>query len=272
VRKLGLSPTDETHASSVILREVAESRIHTDHSTDSSPPGLSPTGLVVPPDAQAQATPAVPRDSNPVILRDSNPVILREVAESRIHIDHSTDSSPPGLSPVEEAVVTTQLGRAPRGAVRVAWSCPWGKPGVVKTAPRLADGTPFPTMYYLTCPMAVKACSTLEGQGVMAEMTKSLHHDPDMADRYQAAHESYLADRDDLAQELGVDVPEITGISAGGMPTRVKCLHTVVAHSLAKGAGVNPFGDQALELIGGFWESCLNDSCVTDSSSQEMVP
>lgn len=157
----------------------------------------------------------------------------------------------------DEAIVEAQLGRVPRGAVAVAWRCPCGKPGVVRTAPRLPDGTPFPTTYYLTCPNAVKACSTLEGSGWMAEMTARLGTEPGLAARYAEAHQSYLADREDLGEQLGIDVPEISGVSAGGMPERVKCVHALVAHALAKGAGVNPVGDEALSAMGEWRKPCL---------------
>jgi hypothetical protein len=123
-----------------------------------------------------------------------------------------------------------------------------GRPTVVRTAPRLADGTPFPTTYYLTHPRAVAAVSTLEASGVMKEMTQRLQDDLDLAARYRAAHEDYLRRR----AELG-DVPEIAGISAGGMPGRVKCLHVLVGHALAVGPGVNPLGDEALALLAEHW-------------------
>lgn len=156
--------------------------------------------------------------------------------------------------------VETQLGRPPRGVVEVAWRCPCGKPGVVKTQPRLDNGTPFPTTYYLTCQRAVAGASTLESQGVMAEMSERLLHDQELADAYRAAHEAYLADRAELEE-----VPEIDGISAGGMPTRVKCLHVLVAHALAAGPGVNPLGDEAVETLGEFWTR----PCQAERSEQE---
>lgn len=146
-------------------------------------------------------------------------------------------------------IVGQQLGREPRGIVSIAWRCPCGEPGVVMTAPRLDNGTPFPTTYYLTNPQAVKGCSTLEANGVMLEMNQRLTVDTDLAAQYRAAHDAYLADR--LA--LG-EVPEISGISAGGMPERVKCLHVLVGHSLAVGPGINPLGDEAVEMLGEFWQ------------------
>ena len=146
------------------------------------------------------------------------------------------------------ATVTAQLGRPPRGMVAVAARCVCGRPTVVRTAPRLPDGTPFPTTYYLTCPPAVAAVSTLEAGGLMRDLTARLADDPALAAAYAQAHQAYLRDR----AELG-DVPEIEGVSAGGMPTRVKCLHVLVAHALAAGPGVNPVGDEVLALLHDTW-------------------
>ena len=165
----------------------------------------------------------------------------------------------PDLEPMtadDEAAIAAQLGRAPRGVAGVAWRCPCGRPGVLATRPRLPDGTPFPTFYYLTCPRAVAACSTLESNGAMADMNQRLARDQALADAYQAAHEAYLADRAAFGE-----VPQLAGVSAGGMPTRVKCLHALAAHALAAGPGVNPFGDEALTTIGAFWSHpCLEES------------
>ena len=138
--------------------------------------------------------------------------------------------------------VAKQLGREPRGVLEIAYRCPNGEPGVVKTAPRLPDGTPFPTLYYLTHPALTAAASRLESAGVMREMTERLQADEELAAAYRAAHEAYLAERDAL-ESLG------TTFSGGGMPDRVKCLHVLIAHSLAKGPGVNPFGDEALAML-----------------------
>jgi hypothetical protein len=160
------------------------------------------------------------------------------------------------MTSADEAVVTAQLQRAPRGVVGVGYRCPCGKPAVVITRPRLPDGTPFPTTYYLTCPRAVAACSSLESQGLMAEMNQRLSRDHDLAVAYRRAHERYLADREKIDS-----VPEIADISAGGMPDRAKCLHALVAHSLATGVGVNPLGDEAVQALGAFWvRPCLEDT------------
>jgi len=151
-------------------------------------------------------------------------------------------------TPADLAVVAEQLGRTPRGTRAVAHRCPCGLPDVVATTPRLADGTPFPTLYYLTCPRAVAACSRLESAGLMREMSARLATDPDLAAAYRRAHEDYLARR----AEVG-SVPEIAGVSAGGMPTRVKCLHVHLGHALAVGPGVNPFGDEVRERVEPWW-------------------
>lgn len=145
--------------------------------------------------------------------------------------------------------VAEQLGRPPRGILQIMSRCPSGHPNVVKTEPRLHDGTPFPTMYYLTCPRLAGEIGTLEASGLMREMSERLLDDPGLAAAYRRAHDAYLTEREALGH-----VPEIDGITAGGMPTRVKCLHVLVGHSLAKGAGVNPLGDEALVLLGRWWD------------------
>jgi hypothetical protein len=148
----------------------------------------------------------------------------------------------PSVTTEDTAVVAAQLGRTPRAIRAVAHRCGCGLPDVVETNPRLADGTPFPTLFYLTCPRAASEIGRLEASGLMREMTERLGNDAGLRARYVAAHESYLARRDELGE-----LPR--RISAGGMPDRVKCLHVLVAHALAAGPGVNPFGDEALALL-----------------------
>ena len=89
----------------------------------------------------------------------------------------------------------------------------------------------------------------------MAEMTARLHDDAELRAQYEAAHRAYLADRAELAASLGLpDVPH-PETSAGGMPSRVKCLHALAAHALAAGPGVNPLGDEVVAAIGDFWDT-----------------
>jgi hypothetical protein len=148
------------------------------------------------------------------------------------------------------AVIEAQLGRPPRGVHGLGHRCPCGNPDVVLTQPRLEDGTPFPTTFYLTCPRAAAMIGTLEASGLMRRMSERLVEDPGLAARYRRAHEAYLAVRESIER-----VPEISGVSAGGMPTRVKCLHVLAGQALAQGRGVNPLGDEVLDLLGDFWRS-----------------
>jgi len=152
-------------------------------------------------------------------------------------------------TPADLECIQEQLGRRPRNVYAIAYRCPCGNPAVVETPPRLADGTPFPTFYYATCPKLTGAISTLESSGLMADMNRRLAVDPELAGAYAAAHDDYLAAR----AALGINVEEIEDISAGGMPDRVKCLHSLVAHSLAAGPGVNPLGDEALAKLPKWW-------------------
>jgi hypothetical protein len=148
-------------------------------------------------------------------------------------------------------VIERQLGRTPRDVHAISYRCPCGNPAVVETPPRLSNGEPFPTFYYATCPRLTAAISTLETTGLMGEMNERLATDPVLSGEYAAAHDDYIASR----SALGIDVPEVDNISAGGMPDRVKCLHSLVAHSLSAGEGVNPLGDEALAKLPEWWKS-----------------
>src|SRR6185436_12284417 len=116
----------------------------------------------------------------------------------------SRPGPPGGSRPVERvdaadlAAVQQQLGRVPRGVAAVAHRCPCGHPDVLRTQPRLPDGTPFPTTYYATCPRLTGAISTLETSGLMREMTGRLSSDPALASAYARAHEDYLRRRGEL--------------------------------------------------------------------------
>lgn len=157
----------------------------------------------------------------------------------------SSWGQPTGLTPFTEAdaaAFAAEMGRPARGVLAVAYRCRHGVPAVVQTAPRLPDGTPFPTMFYLCCSALTAACSRMESAGLMREMTERLAADEELAARYRRAHEAYLAARN-AVDDLGIEA------SAGGMPTRVKCLHVLLGHALAVGPGVNPLGDEVLALL-----------------------
>ena len=154
------------------------------------------------------------------------------------------------IEPRDEQVIEAQLGRPPRSIHGIGHRCRCGNPDVVATEPRLEDGTPFPTTFYLTCPRAASMIGTLEASGLMKQMQDRLSTDPTLAAGYRSAHDSYLA-----ARELIGHVEEIAGLSAGGMPDRVKCLHVLAGQALAQGRGVNPLGDEVLDELGEWWAS-----------------
>ena len=147
-------------------------------------------------------------------------------------------------------VIESQLGRTPRDVHAISYRCPCGKPAVVETPPRLSNGEPFPTFYYATCPRLTAAISTLETTGMMGEMNERLEVDAELAGAYAAAHDDYIAAR----SALQMVVPEVENVSAGGMPNRVKCLHSLIAHSLSAGPDVNPLGDEALAELPEWWK------------------
>jgi len=182
----------------------------------------------------------------------------------------AADTPVPAPQAADLAVVAEQLGRQPRGVMAIAHRCPCGLPDVVRTAPRLADGTPFPTLFYLTCPRACSAMSSLEAAGVMREMTARLQSDTALRARYLAAHEDYLARRNEAAAAAGLEPLPPGTQSAGGMPDRVKCLHALAAHELAV-RGANPLGADALRLAGQWWHAgpCVNTASQTADASQE---
>lgn len=151
----------------------------------------------------------------------------------------------PVVDPVDAEVVAAQLGRPGRDLLAVAHRCRCGLPDVITTAPRLADGTPFPTLYYLTCPRARSAVGRLESAGLMASLTARLAADPQFAAGYAAAARDYAARRGAVGGSTDDPLP-------GGMPGRVKCLHVAVAHRLAVGPGVNPVGDEVLAALPGW--------------------
>lgn len=166
-------------------------------------------------------------------------------------------------------VVGWQLGRMPRGMREVAHRCPCGAPDVVRTAPRLADGTPFPTLYYLTCPRVASAIGTLEASGLMREMTERLREDAQLRAAYREAHETYVAERDELARGHDQDPLPESMQSAGGMPDRVKCLHALVAHELAR-PGTNPLGREALDLLPEWWQTRQPETCAQYCASESV--
>jgi uncharacterized protein len=148
-------------------------------------------------------------------------------------------------------VVAVQLGRPLRGSWSVARRCHLGVPMVIENHPRLEDGSPFPTLFWLTCPLLVKRTSMLESQGHMTNMTERLRRDKGLRRRLTTAIGRYRARRD--AHEV-IEAP----VPPGGGPDRVKCLHAHLAHELADAC--NPIG--ALTLADAGWPDCVVP-CIT---------
>ena len=155
---------------------------------------------------------------------------------------------------VDLEIIADQLQRSARGVRAVAFRCPCGKPAVIENEPRLTTGEPFPTLFYATCPKLNAAIGTLEGAGLMKELETQLAVDPALKAGYELAHQDYLNRRN--AIEV---LPEKLEFSAGGMPDRVKCLHALIAHSLATATGINPIGDLAITQLPNWWQG---GSCV----------
>lgn len=139
------------------------------------------------------------------------------------------------------AVISAQLGRPARGQPAVMHRCSFGLPTVVRVAPRLDDGTPFPTTFWLACPLLRSRVGTLEADHVMVGFNERLTTDETLRDDYAAAHERYVAFRDAMG-------PPLDGApGSGGMPGYVKCLHVHVGHYLA--TGDNAVGEETFGML-----------------------
>lgn len=111
---------------------------------------------------------------------------------------------------------------------------------MIATAPRLEDGTPFPTLWWLTCRALVAAVSRLESEGKMEEINRRLASDERSREALEEATQRYVEARDRLEPLNFPGHP-------GGGPERVKCLHAHTAHQLV--AGDNPVGAEVLEEL-----------------------
>ncbi|MGO1523453.1 MAG: DUF501 domain-containing protein [Nesterenkonia sp.] len=166
--------------------------------------------------------------------------------------------------PEDLDILSLQLGRPVRDVLEIPARCRCGSPLVAATAPRLSSGIPFPTTFYLTHPTLTSAVSRVEAAGVMAEMSQRLKDDDALAEGHAKAHHNYLAERERIRELAGLDpVDEIAGVSAGGMPDRVKCLHALTGHALAVGPGISPLGDETLQRISDEWTAQM---CTCESA------
>lgn len=177
-----------------------------------------------------------PRRPDPARLPDPATIEWRTGTEGAVGHDPRAEpgwaASLPQAARTERRLIEEQIGRPVRGAVAVAARCRFGLPLVVRTEPFLPDGTPFPTLYWLSCPAARVAIGRLEAAGWNAALTERLAAEPELAAAQERAYAGYVRQRD----ELGGPLPG--NPAAGGMPGRVKCLHALYAHEVATGANL----------------------------------
>lgn len=149
---------------------------------------------------------------------------------------------------MDTEIIARQLGRPPRAFRRVAVRCPFGKPAVAEQEPFDADGRPFPTQYYVTCPFLVAAISRLEAAGGVDRWTRAAADDEELAVSLAAAQAEQRRLRPELDAGIG-------GATRGGS---LKCLHAHGAFALARPG--YELGNRILAELPSLWP----DSCCTD--------
>lgn len=155
----------------------------------------------------------------------------------------------------EAALVARQIGRVPRQPWRVVVRCQWQRPCVIASPSRLDDGTPFPTLYWLTCPWLIESAGALESEGVLAEWTDRAASDPELASQLETT--DAVLQRRRTEESGGTDTCAGVGVAGGHDASHVKCLHAHVALVLA---GVpDPVGEETLALLG---SACPDDACA----------
>lgn len=164
----------------------------------------------------------------------------------------------------DATVIAVQIGRPSRARSEVVARCHLRLPVVVRVPPHLDDGTPFPTLYWLTCPLAVTRIGRLEGSGGVKRMEAKAAADPAFGARLDSAHTTYASEREALVTET--DVPLPSG-GVGGAAAGVKCLHAHYAHTAA--GGDNPVGELVAAWIGPL--DCDVPCVVGDDMNPEWV-
>lgn len=137
----------------------------------------------------------------------------------------------------DREVVEAQIGRSLRAPSETVSRCHLGLPVVVEVPPVLDDGTPFPTLYWLTCPLATTRIGRLEGAGGVKRMEAKADADPEFGEGVAAANVSYAAERD---RKLPDGTDHVPSGGVGGVGEGIKCLHAHYAHTRA--GGENPVG------------------------------
>ena len=145
----------------------------------------------------------------------------------------------------DDAVVALQIGRPTRAQGDVVARCHLGLPVVLRMPPLLDDGTPFPTRYWLTCPLAVRRIGRIEAAGGVRAAELAASSDAVFGARLDAANSAYATDRDE-----GIDAetdPRPTGGVGGVVGAGVKCLHAHYAHHAA--GHDNPVGETTAQNV-----------------------
>jgi hypothetical protein len=154
---------------------------------------------------------------------------------------YEAQASRPPMDAEDAVLARAMIGRPLRGRSAVAVRCGWGLPAVMRVDPVLSNGTPFPTVFWLACPLANSRVGTVESSGVMQDLKARVRDEEDLAPDHRAAGRRYVAFRNGLGDRVPGDP------AAGGMPDRVKCLHTLYGHHLA--TDDNPVGAWVAEQI-----------------------
>ena len=142
-------------------------------------------------------------------------------------------------------VIAAQIGRIPRSPIIVSARCHLGLPVVITVPPHLDDGTPFPTRYWLTCPLAVIRVSRIESTGGVKQAEARIDHDPEFAAQHEAAMARYRAERDAQIPPNRAGPRPSGGVA--GARRGVKCLHSHYAdHAVGN---PNPVGRMTAEDI-----------------------
>lgn len=137
--------------------------------------------------------------------------------------------------------VAAQLGRPVRGRWVVVSRCGLGLPTAIRVEPLLDDGTPFPTLYWLTCPLARRRIGRLEAGGGVAQFARRADEDDEFGARLERAHDDYRRERDALVADPAPPHLPRGGVGGSAGGRAVKCLHAHYAHTL--GGAANPVGE-----------------------------
>lgn len=146
----------------------------------------------------------------------------------------------------DKEIVEVQLKRKVRSHIDIRSRCHLGLPVVTFVPPNLDDGTPFPTTYWLTCPLLVQRVSSLEASGMVKVFDEMIQKRGALRNLWKERQKTYEEERKLLEDDSTHISPE-GGVA--GTSDHIKCLHAHLADYLA--TGKNPIGKNIESLIGG---------------------